>query len=133
MSSSLIDRARAPGGGAARREEGRHQHRRAAASAPRPRTTPGLCSRAAEPDDAHQLTRRCVSTCVEDILPRLLRRASHAAPRTCCAATGVTPHSYQTRYAAVRRLTHTSPRLASRGRAAPAHSRTCTASTTSFY
>lgn len=72
MSSSLIDRV------------DRHHYRYAAHTAHAQR----------KPDGAHYRARPCVRSWAKDFLPPRAR-----APQTCCAATGVTPHSYQTRYA----------------------------------
>lgn len=73
MSSSLIDRL------------GGRAHRRAA-------DTPHGAHAQAEPDGAHWAARMCAR--VSKGFPTVPR-----APQTCCTATGVTPHSYQTRYA----------------------------------
>lgn len=50
-----------------------------------------------KPDGAHTRGCRCVRACAKDFLPP--RARARVPPQTCCAATGVTPHSYQTWYA----------------------------------
>lgn len=71
-----------------------------------------------KPDNAHKRTPRSVRACAKDFLPP--RTRDRVPPQTCCAATGVTPHSYQTWYACAvstqRRArsgepTHTTPHI----------------------